>query len=139
MKAVFAIAAAAAVISPSAAFAPSIGAGRVSSSLAATSDRRDAMNNIAKLVGGLIVTAGADPALAINNPALATFKRKPKTGGDGTYKPNQGMRAHESFDELVAINNPALATFKRKPKTGGDGTYKPNQGMRARLSFDDLC
>eukprot|EP00579_Thalassiosira_antarctica_P011471 CAMPEP_0201909442 /NCGR_PEP_ID=MMETSP0903-20130614/1218_1 /ASSEMBLY_ACC=CAM_ASM_000552 /TAXON_ID=420261 /ORGANISM="Thalassiosira antarctica, Strain CCMP982" /LENGTH=81 /DNA_ID=CAMNT_0048443971 /DNA_START=24 /DNA_END=266 /DNA_ORIENTATION=+ len=81
MKAVLAVVAAAAVISPCAAFAPSNGAGRVSTSIAATSDRRDAISNIAKLMGGVIVaTAGADPAFAGGNPALGGWRHKGKGG-----------------------------------------------------------
>ncbi|KAL7432919.1 hypothetical protein ACHAXM_010180 [Skeletonema potamos] len=130
----------AAAIASAAAFAPSTGSGRMSTSVAATSDRRDALNNIAKLVGGAIVTVGgSDPAFAASNPALQTFKSGPKRGGDGTFKPGKGMRQHESFDELMAASNPALQTFKSGPKRGGDGTFKPGKGMRARAFFDDLA
>mmetsp|Transcript_11652 Transcript_11652/g.23805 ORF Transcript_11652/g.23805 Transcript_11652/m.23805 type:complete len:140 (+) Transcript_11652:189-608(+) len=139
MKAVLAAVAAAAVVTPSGAFAPPHASSRVSTSVGATSDRRDVINNLAKLVGGMIVTAGTEPAFAASNPALETFKRAPKRGGDGTFKPGKGMRAHETYDELMAASNPALETFKRAPKRGGDGTFKPGKGMRAHESFNELC
>eukprot|EP00804_Cyclotella_cryptica_P024400 CCRYP_015842-RA/>CCRYP_015842-RA protein AED:0.14 eAED:0.14 QI:36/0/0/1/0/0/2/0/314 len=124
-------------INPSSAFVPSSGARSVSTSLAVTSDRRDAIGNIAKFFGGAIVVA-SDPAFAASNPALATFKTGPKRGGDGTFKPGKGMREKQSFDELVSASNPALATFKTGPKRGGDGTFKPGKGMREKQSFDEL-
>ena len=123
-------------IDQSSAFAPS-SSKQFSSSLAATSDRRDAVGNLAKVFGGIIAVA-ADPALAASNPALQTFKSGPKRGGDGTFKPGKGMRERQSFDELVSASNPALQTFKSGPKRGGDGTFKPGKGMRERLSFDEL-
>ena len=71
MKATAIALVAAAAISPSYAFAPSSnGGGRVSTSVSATYDRRDAMGNIAKtLMGVAILAAGADPAFAASNPA----------------------------------------------------------------------
>ena len=93
MKAAAIAVVAAAAISPSAAFAPSRGAGRVSTSVSATSDRRDAIGNIAKLMGGAIVAAGADPAFAASNPALGGWRSKKKGGGDGTFQP--GEHTHE--------------------------------------------
>jgi hypothetical protein len=134
--AAIAIVAAAAAISPSLAFAPSNGAGRISTSVSATSDRRDAISNIAKLMGGAIVTAaGADPALAASNPALGGWRGKGKGGGDGTFVPGKGMRAH---DELIAASNPALGGWRGKGKGGGDGTFVPGKGMRSRDSFSEL-
>eukprot|EP00571_Detonula_confervacea_P003396 CAMPEP_0172327700 /NCGR_PEP_ID=MMETSP1058-20130122/59969_1 /TAXON_ID=83371 /ORGANISM="Detonula confervacea, Strain CCMP 353" /LENGTH=114 /DNA_ID=CAMNT_0013044783 /DNA_START=28 /DNA_END=372 /DNA_ORIENTATION=+ len=113
MKAVAIAIVAAAAISPSAAFAPSNGA-RATTSLAATFDRRDAIGNIAKLMGGVIVAAGAGA---------------------------QGMRANdnESYGELMAgAQNPALGGWRHKSKGGGDGSYKPGKGMRAHESYDDV-
>ena len=128
----------AAAIASAAAFAPSTGSGRMSTSVAAASDRRDALNNIAKLVGGAIVTVGgSDPAFA-SNPALETFKHKGRKSTDGTFKPGKGMRQNQSFDELVA-SNPALETFKHKGRKSTDGTFKPGKGMRQNQSFDDLA
>eukprot|EP00584_Thalassiosira_punctigera_P022637 CAMPEP_0172574960 /NCGR_PEP_ID=MMETSP1067-20121228/136966_1 /TAXON_ID=265564 ORGANISM="Thalassiosira punctigera, Strain Tpunct2005C2" /NCGR_SAMPLE_ID=MMETSP1067 /ASSEMBLY_ACC=CAM_ASM_000444 /LENGTH=168 /DNA_ID=CAMNT_0013367599 /DNA_START=67 /DNA_END=573 /DNA_ORIENTATION=- len=138
MKAAFAAVAVAAVVSPCAAFAPSPWASRVSTSVAATSDRRDAIGNIAKLMGGAIVAAGADPAFAASNPALGGWRSKGKGGGDGTFKPGKGMREKQSFDELVSASNPALGGWRSKGKGGGDGTFKPGKGMRAHQSFDEL-
>ena len=137
MKATAIALVAAAVISPSYAFAPSNGVGRVSTSVAATYDRRDAMGNIAKtLMGGAILAAGADPAFAASNPALGGWRSKGKGGGDGTFVPGKGMRAHD--DELVAASNPALGGWRSKGKGGGDGTFVPGKGMRSRDTFGDL-
>lgn len=137
-SAVFAVWAATAAVQHASAFAPPTGSKSFSTSISATSDRRDAVKNIANLIGGAIVVAGSDPAFAASNPALQTFKTGPKRGGDGTFKPGKGMRDNLSFDELVSASNPALQTFKTGPKRGGDGTFKPGKGMRERLSFDEL-
>ena len=59
---------AAAAVNPSTAFAPSNnGAGcRVSTSVSATSDRREAISNVAKLMGGVVaITAGANQLLRL--------------------------------------------------------------------------
>ena len=125
-------------VAPCAAFAPSAGTGRVSTSVAATSDRRDAIGNLAKLVGGAIVTAGADPAFAASNPALGGWRSKKKGGGDGTFQPGKGMREKQTFDELVSASNPALGGWRSKKKGGGDGTFQPGKGMRQSQTFDEL-
>ena len=140
MKATAIALVAAAAISPSYAFAPSSnGVGRVSTSVSATYDRRDAMGNIAKtLMGGAILAAGADPAFAASNPALNGWRSKGKGGGDGTFVPGKGMRSHASYDELVAASNPALNGWRSKGKGGGDGTFVPGKGMRSRDTFGDL-
>ena len=94
----------AAAITSAAAFTPSTGAGaRMSTSVAATSDRRDAINNIAKLVGGAVMTVGgSDPAFAASNPALQTFKGAGgKKRTDGTFVPGKGMRQRSFFDDLA--------------------------------------
>ena len=137
MKATAIALVAAAAISPSYAFAPSSnGGGRVSTSVSATYDRRDAMGNIAKtLMGGAILAAGADPAFAASNPALNGWRSKGKGGGDGTFVPGKGMRARE---ELVAASNPALNGWRSKGKGGGDGTFVPGKGMRSHASYDEL-
>jgi len=130
----------AAAIASAAAFAPSTGSGRMATSVAATSDRRDALNNIAKLVGGAIVTVGgSDPAFAVSNPALETFKKKGRKSTDGTFVPGKGMRQQQSFDELMAVSNPALETFKKKGRKSTDGTFVPGKGMRTRTFFDELA
>ncbi|KAL7525236.1 hypothetical protein ACHAXR_000914, partial [Thalassiosira sp. AJA248-18] len=56
------------------------------------------------------------------------WRSKGKGGGDGTFVPGKGMRAHE---ELVAASNPALGGWRSKGKGGGDGTFVPGKGMRA--------
>ena len=118
MKAAAIAVVAAAAISSAAAFAPSInGSVRVSSSLSATSDRRDAIGNIAKLMGGALLTvAGADPAAAASNPALNGWRGKGKGGGDGTFVPGKGMREKQSYDDLMAASNPALSGWRGKGK-----------------------
>eukprot|EP01082_Thalassiosira_pseudonana_P002914 g3602.t1.1.5e174189 g3602 g3602.t1 contig12:2402420-2403108(-) len=132
--AIFVLAAAA----PAAAFAPSNN-GRMATSISATFDRRDAINNIAKLVGGAIaIGANVDPAFAASNPALGGWRSKGKGGGDGTFVPGKGMREKHSFDELVSASNPALGGWRSKKKGGGDGTFQPGKGMRAHESFDEL-
>eukprot|EP00548_Thalassiothrix_antarctica_P002304 CAMPEP_0194140326 /NCGR_PEP_ID=MMETSP0152-20130528/9876_1 /TAXON_ID=1049557 /ORGANISM="Thalassiothrix antarctica, Strain L6-D1" /LENGTH=186 /DNA_ID=CAMNT_0038838527 /DNA_START=93 /DNA_END=655 /DNA_ORIENTATION=- len=161
MKAFFSTIAIAALLAPSAAFSPLPGAGRPSTSIAAASDdRRAALTNIAKFVGGAIATTAA-PAFAAGNPALGPFheliaggnpalggwRSKKKGGGDGSYKPGKGMlppvsplmNLHESFDKLVAASNPALSGWRSKKKGSGDVSYKPGKGMlRANQSFDEL-
>ena len=94
----------AAAFASAAAFAPSKGTGGrvLSTSVAATFDRRDAINDIAKLVGGAILTvAGSDPAFAASNPALETFKKKGRKSTDGTFVPGKGMRTRSFFDDLA--------------------------------------
>ena len=59
-----------------------------------------------------------DELVAVQNPALQTFKgRKPTKGA---FIPGKGMREQMTFDELVAANNPALQTFKGGKKTKGE-------------------
>lgn len=83
----------------------------------------------------MIVTVGGgvsvDPALAASNPALGGWRSKGKGGGDGSFVPGKGMRAH---DELIAASNPALSGWRSKGKGGGDGSFVPGKGMRSRFS-----
>ena len=51
---------------------------------------------------------------------LVTPRSKGKGGGDGSFVPGKGMRAH---DELIAAG-----------KGGGDGSFVPGKGMRSRFS-----
>ena len=73
-----------------------------------------------------------DELLAVNNPALETFKGRKHT--QGAFIPGKGMRKRE--DELLAVNNPALETFKGRKHTSG--AFIPGKGMRDSVSFDDL-
>ena len=132
MKAAAIAVVAAATITTTTAFAPSNNVGaRVSStsSLSATSDRRDAIGNIAKLMGGIVAIGGTgvDPALAASNPALGGWRSKGKGGGDGSFVPGKGMREKQSYDELMAASNPALGGWRSKGKGGGDGSFVPGK------------
>ena len=139
MRAVGSFVVVATVVSQSAAFAPvSRNNARAPTQVAATPDRREAVTNIAKLLGGAIVSSAAEPAFAASNPALGGWRSKSKGGGDGTFKPGKGMKSHESFDELMAASNPALGGWRSKKKGGGDGTFKPGKGMKSHESYDEL-
>jgi len=72
--------------------------------------------------------AHEEQLIAAANPALETFKGKPKAN---SFYPGKGMRLHEDY-QLIAASNPALETFKGKPPKG---SFYPGKGMRAHEDF----
>jgi hypothetical protein len=133
-----------ALIEPGTAFAPVSNTNvRVNTELAATSDRRELLGNLAKALGGVAAAAGASqqfigdqsPTLlaGLQNPAGGNFRGKFK---GQSFTPGKGMREHESFDTLTAgLQNPAGGNFRGKFK---GQSFTPGKGMRDHESFDML-